>query len=351
MTEYLGKSLEQIRKEYDALREQDDPEPCFLDYASALDFVNCSKNRYSNVLPNESSRVHLDEIEGYGSDYINANHIDGEGPSQEKAYILTQAPLPATFGDFWRMIWEHNCPLIVMLTRLWERSAPKADVYWPQAGETLEFPYLSVSGTKTIALKYITIRHFTLTTSQCGQQLERPCIQIHYSEWPDFGVPQQNKYVLRLLELIDLYQAELGSSGISGPLAMHCSAGLGRTGTLAAIHISVQNFLHGLPVDIEKTVLIMRRQRSKVVQTQDQYEFVYRVVDDALASLKARSLNLRAALAAMSPASSDEQISDAESDSAETDVPRQPMQLQAGHALTSILPLALTTGSSLAVSQ
>lgn len=304
MTEYLGKSLDTVHKEYETLRELEDPEPCFLDYASALDFVNCSKNRYSNVLPNESSRVHLDELEGYGSDYINANHIDGQVPSQEKAYILTQAPLPATFGDFWRMIWEHNCPLIVMLTRLWERSAPKADIYWPEEGATLEFPYLSVSSTKTIALKYLTIRHFTLSTSQCGFRLTRECVQIHYSEWPDFGVPRTNKYVLRLLELIDLYQAELSTKGVCGPLAFHCSAGLGRTGTLAAIHIAIQNFLHGTPVDITSIVLSMRRQRSKVVQTPDQYEFVYRVVDEALSSIRSRSLNLGMALEHMSALSS-----------------------------------------------
>lgn len=343
MTTYVGKTLDEIHQEYEGIREMEEPEPCFLDYATALDFVNCGKNRYSNVLPNEGTRVRLDEIEGYGSDYINANHIDGEIPSTERAYILTQAPLPATFGDFWRMVWEHNSPVIVMLTRLWERSSPKADVYWPEEGATMDFPYLSVTNSKTIVLNNITIRHFTLSASQCGMNLSREAVHLHYSEWPDFGVPQKNKYVLRLLELIDLYQAELGTQGICGPLTYHCSAGLGRTGTLAAIHISIQNWLHGMPVDIRKTVLNMRRQRSKVIQTPEQYEFVYRVVDEAISSINNRSLSLRLALQGMTSPRASVGDSDAESgvDSGESEeVVEIHDSCHAAHHVTTVNPTA-----------
>ena len=83
--------------------------------------VNKPKNRYANVIAYDHSRVILQPIDGVpGSDYINANYMDGY--RKQNAYIATQGPLPETFGDFWRMIYEQRTSTIVMMTKLEERS-------------------------------------------------------------------------------------------------------------------------------------------------------------------------------------------------------------------------------------
>lgn len=121
---------------------------------------NKIKNRYANVVAYDHSRVVLSKMEAIpGSDYVNANYCDGY--RRPKAYIATQGPLPETFADFWRMVWEENSATIVMLTRLEERMRIKCDLYWPTRGSHT-YGHIVVSLKDTQELAHYTVRTFTL---------------------------------------------------------------------------------------------------------------------------------------------------------------------------------------------
>jgi len=195
-----------------------------------------TKNRYANVLPVESTRVKLDR--GDGSDvYINANHVKVGHISD---FICTQAPLVRTFDDFWMMIWDKNCPLICSLNRLKEGNTVKGDRYWPEhTGETMECGEIGVTLESLHALDAfdIIIRRIKLT--RAGQ--ERRVFQLHFLGWPDFGVPSLSLPIRELVPLIAFYRAVGSKHGLNGPPVVHCSAGIGRTGTFLAIASVIQS--------------------------------------------------------------------------------------------------------------
>jgi len=193
-----------------------------------------TKNRYANVLPVESTRVRLDRD---GSDvYINANHVK---VGHVNEFICTQAPLVRTLDDFWMMVWDKNCPLICALNRLMEGNTIKGDRYWPEHGECVQYGEVSLSLQTTYTLDAfdITIRCIKLKR---GSQ-ERQIFQLHYQGWPDFGVPSLSLPIRELVNLIAYYQRVSSSNGISGPPIVHCSAGIGRTGTFLAIAIVMRS--------------------------------------------------------------------------------------------------------------
>ncbi|KAK4467350.1 hypothetical protein MN116_008895 [Schistosoma mekongi] len=198
--------------------------------------VNKPKNRYANVIAYDHSRVVLQSIDCVpGSDYINANYIDGY--RRMNAYIATQGPTPETFSDFWRMIWEQRVSIIVMMTKLEERSRIKCDQYWPSRGpESFASGLLLVKPIDTIELAYYTIRTFHLT----ARGIEDECREVkhfQFTGWPDHGVPE---YPIPLLLFIRRVRATLASTTSNmfqsnhnieqAPIVVHCSAGVGRTG-------------------------------------------------------------------------------------------------------------------------
>jgi len=268
-------------------------------FASATTRNNYHKNRYSNILATESTRVKLIAHRDLflDSDYINANYIDGEIPGSKKTYIACQAPLPSTLSHFWLMLWENESAVIVMLTRLCERERVKATAYWPEdVGEKKHFGPFCVTYVKgKIINTYLEQRVFEV--EHAGQT--RQIIQLHYTEWPDFGTPESTQTIRELVGLMDVYRMKGKLSGLGGPIVAHCSAGVGRAGTFVAIHICLEKmkYFNSLDqvIDVPRTVMLLRQSRTGMVQTPEQYRFIYDVVRDARLEFKERAQRVFAA--------------------------------------------------------
>ncbi|XP_057200235.1 receptor-type tyrosine-protein phosphatase S isoform X4 [Triplophysa rosa] len=235
--------------------------------------VNKPKNRYANVIAYDHSRVLLSAIDGIpGSDYINSNYIDGY--RKQNAYIATQGPLPETFGDFWRMIWEQRSANIVMMTKLEERSRVKCDQYWPNRG-TETYGLIQVTLLDTVELATYCVRTFALYKN--GSSEKREVRQFQFTAWPDHGVPEHPTPFLAFLRRV-----KSCNPPDAGPMVVHCSAGVGRTGCFIVIDAMLERIKHEKTVDIYGHVTLMRAQRNYMVQTEDQYVFIHDALQEAV---------------------------------------------------------------------
>ncbi|XP_053094014.1 receptor-type tyrosine-protein phosphatase S isoform X10 [Pangasianodon hypophthalmus] len=269
-----------LSQEYESI----DPGQQFTWEHSNLE-VNKPKNRYANVIAYDHSRVILAPIEGIaGSDYINANYIDGY--RKQNAYIATQGPLPETFGDFWRMVWEQRAATVVMMTRLEEKSRIKCDQYWPSRG-TETYGMTQVTLLDTIELATFCVRTFSLHKN--GSSEKREVRQFQFTAWPDHGVPEYPTPFLAFLRRV-----KTCNPPDAGPIIAHCSAGVGRTGCFIVIDAMLERIKHEKTVDIYGHVTLMRAQRNYMVQTEDQYSFIHDALLEAVAcgntEVPARSL-------------------------------------------------------------
>ncbi|XP_015228539.1 PREDICTED: receptor-type tyrosine-protein phosphatase delta-like isoform X7 [Cyprinodon variegatus] len=269
-----------LSQEYESI----DPGQQFTWEHSNLE-VNKPKNRYANVIAYDHSRVILAPIEGItGSDYINANYIDGY--RKQNAYIATQGPLPETFGDFWRMVWEQRTATVVMMTRLEEKSRIKCDQYWPSRG-TETYGMTQVTLLDTIELATFCVRTFSLHKN--GSSEKREVRQFQFTAWPDHGVPEYPTPFLAFLRRV-----KTCNPPDAGPIIAHCSAGVGRTGCFIVIDAMLERIKHEKTVDIYGHVTLMRSQRNYMVQTEDQYSFIHDALLEAVAcgntEVAARSL-------------------------------------------------------------
>ncbi|XP_076445144.1 uncharacterized protein LOC143283031 isoform X2 [Babylonia areolata] len=239
--------------------------------ASVLD-VNKVKNRYVNILPYDFSRVKLStDDDDVTTDFINANYIPGY--TSQREYIATQGPMVATFSDFWRMMWEQKSSLIVMLSDLQERGRPKVDMYWPgELHAPLQYDDIIVELTTSSTLNKYTIRTFTLHKEDQKEDMRR-VVQYFIPGWEDYSANLQSEDVL---DFISTVRQEARSS--QGPIVVHCSAGVGRTGTFIALDF-LKQFVeeHSLDdeVDIFNLVLNMRHYRPLMVQSEGQYVFIH----------------------------------------------------------------------------
>ncbi|XP_051855911.1 receptor-type tyrosine-protein phosphatase F isoform X11 [Antechinus flavipes] len=234
--------------------------------------VNKPKNRYANVIAYDHSRVILASIDGVpGSDYINANYIDGY--RKQNAYIATQGPLPETLGDFWRMVWEQRTATIVMMTRLEEKSRVKCDQYWPSRG-TETYGFVQVTLLDTVELATYTVRTFALYKT--GSSEKRELRQFQFLAWPDHGVPEYPTPTLAFLRRV-----KACNPLDAGPMVVHCSAGVGRTGCFIVTDAMLERMKHEKTVDIYGHVTCMRSQRNYMVQTEDQYVFIHEALLEA----------------------------------------------------------------------
>ncbi|XP_061093981.1 receptor-type tyrosine-protein phosphatase S-like isoform X6 [Conger conger] len=269
-----------LSQEYESI----DPGQQFTWEHSNLE-VNKPKNRYANVIAYDHSRVILLSVEGItGSDYINANYIDGY--RKQNAYIATQGPLPETFGDFWRMVWEQRAATVVMMTRLEEKSRIKCDQYWPSRG-TETYGMTQVTLLDTIELATFCVRTFSLHKN--GSSEKREVRQFQFTAWPDHGVPEYPTPFLAFLRRV-----KTCNPPDAGPIIAHCSAGVGRTGCFIVIDAMLERIKHEKTVDIYGHVTLMRSQRNYMVQTEDQYSFIHDALLEAVAcgntEVAARSL-------------------------------------------------------------
>ncbi|XP_053361387.1 receptor-type tyrosine-protein phosphatase beta-like isoform X1 [Clarias gariepinus] len=269
-----------LSQEYENLKEVGRNQP--LD--TALLPENRGKNRYNNILPYDSTRVKLSCVDDDpSSDYINASYIPGNNFRRE--YIATQGPLPGTKDDFWKMVWEQNVHNIVMVTQCVEKGRVKCDHYWPFDQDPLYYGDLIVRMQSESVLPEWTIREFKICTED---QLNycRTVRQFHYTVWPDHGVPESTQSLVQFVRTVRDY---INRTPGSGPSIIHCSAGVGRTGTFIVLDRVLQQLNTKDTVDIYGAVFDLRLHRSHMVQTESQYIYLHHCVRDVLRARKLRS--------------------------------------------------------------
>lgn len=330
------------------------------EFETSTKIENSYRNRYVNILSNEPTRVKLQDIAPGENDYINANLVSGH--DAHPGYIATQAPLPETMPHFWQMVYESVTPVIVMLTREQEDhcTMTKSDRYWPAVGEDVLFDNYLVHGLEENATRTpgIIERRFQVarvvdsrkkhakdlvdadsliphstegtvwqtpargrSQSHCdddsdacedNEELMRhleaigtvlEVVQLQYIDWPDQEVPEDPHSLLDLVSRVDaLSSNHFHRNGVKSPPVVHCSAGVGRTGTFIAIDKMLRRLWDAfsypagaacLPVcveEIRELVREMKNERSRMVQTPEQYKFIYEAVLSALKGWEAGHL-------------------------------------------------------------
>ncbi|KAM4845679.1 receptor-type tyrosine-protein phosphatase eta [Thomomys bottae] len=252
-------------------------------YAAEL-AENRGKNRYNNVLPYDISRVKLSVQTHSTDDYINANYMPGYHSKRD--FIATQGPLPNTLKDFWRMVWEKNVYAIVMLTKCVEQGRTKCEEYWPSK-QAQDYGDITVTMTTEVVLPEWTIRDFTVKNIQTSEtHLLR---QFHFTSWPDHGVPDTTDLLINFRYLVRDYMKQ---SPPESPILVHCSAGVGRTGTFMAIDRLIYQIENENTVDVYGIVYELRMHRPLMVQTEDQYVFLNQCVLDIIRAQKDSKVDL-----------------------------------------------------------
>uniref|UniRef100_A0A8D8LSC0 protein-tyrosine-phosphatase n=1 Tax=Cacopsylla melanoneura TaxID=428564 RepID=A0A8D8LSC0_9HEMI len=238
---------------------------------------NKHKNRLVHILPVETSRVCLTPVRGIeGSDYVNASFIDGY--RQRSAYIATQGPLSDTTEDFWRMLWEHNSTIVVMLTKLKEMGREKCHQYWPSE-RSIRYEWFVVEPIAEYNMPQYVLREFKVTDARDSSS--RTLRQFQLIDWPEQGVPKSGDGFIDFIGQVHKTKEQFGQDG---PITVHCSAGVGRTGVFITLSIVLERMQYEGVIDLFQTVRILRTQRPAMVQTEEQYQFCYHAALEYLGS-------------------------------------------------------------------
>ncbi|XP_054162093.1 tyrosine-protein phosphatase 69D-like [Oppia nitens] len=232
---------------------------------------NLSKNRYPDIKSYDQTRVQLTAIDGViGSDYINADYV--EGYKRRKMFICAQGPIQKTVNDFWRLVYEQKCRIIVMLTGIEEQGRIKCVQYWSEEQPKLISNLFKVSLKNVHKYSDYIIRRFNLERVDGTENHE--ILHFHFVMWRDFLAPEQPSWLLRFIKRVNEYYCP-----DMGPILVHCSAGVGRTGTFIAIDSLISQINENSSViNIFECVSQLRHQRNHLVQSVKQYIFVYRAV-------------------------------------------------------------------------
>ncbi|ROT62447.1 Receptor-type tyrosine-protein phosphatase R [Penaeus vannamei] len=230
---------------------------------------SAAKNRYRTVLPNEATRVRLDTGDP-ATAYINANYVRGYD-GEEKAYVVTQGPLANTVADLWALVMQERSPAVVMITRLKEKRRVKCEPYVPALSATY--------GDITVTVKQLIHKNGYTTRQLMLQRREEVHETLHfwYTAWPDHKTPTEPDQLLAMSLEVD-HVRKTGTGSARGPVIVHCSAGIGRSGCFIAISMAINQLLEEDCVDILGILCQMRLDRGGMVQTGEQYEFIHRAV-------------------------------------------------------------------------
>uniref|UniRef100_A0A8C6MAY1 Protein tyrosine phosphatase receptor type Na n=1 Tax=Nothobranchius furzeri TaxID=105023 RepID=A0A8C6MAY1_NOTFU len=273
------RNKDRLQKEWEALCSYQ-AEPCSV--AVAQNTTNMDKNRHAEALPYDHSRVKLKAgVNPNKQDYINASFIFDHDPRQP-AYIATQGPLPHTVADFWQMVWENGCTVIVMMTALVEDGEKQCERYWPDEGSSLYHIYEVNLVSEHIWCKDFLVRSFYLKNVQT--QETRTLTQFHFLSWPGDGIPTSTRPLLDFRRKVNKCYR-----GRSCPIIIHCSDGTSRTGTYVLIDMVLNRMAKGVKeIDIAASLEHIRDQRRGLVRTKDQFEFALTAVaEEVNAILKA----------------------------------------------------------------
>uniref|UniRef100_A0A672IR46 Protein tyrosine phosphatase receptor type Nb n=1 Tax=Salarias fasciatus TaxID=181472 RepID=A0A672IR46_SALFA len=273
------RNKDRLMKEWEALCSYQ-AEPSAVSVAQSD--ANTKKNRCPDAVPYDHSRVKLKaEINPSRSDYINASTIIEHDPRMP-AYIATQGPLSHTISDFWQMVWENGCTVIVMMTALVEDGEKQCDRYWPDEGSSLYHIYEVNLVSEHIWCNDFLVRSFYLKNVQT--QETRTLTQFHFLSWPAQGIPTSTRPLLDFRRKVNKCYR-----GRSCPIIVHCSDGTGRTGTYILIDMVLNRMAKGVKeIDIAATLEHVRDQRPGMVCTKDQFEFALTAVaEEVNAILKA----------------------------------------------------------------
>ncbi|XP_012230873.2 receptor-type tyrosine-protein phosphatase H isoform X1 [Linepithema humile] len=234
--------------------------------------ANRKKNRYSDILPYDFSRVKLEVIDNDpNTDYINASFI--RGYSGEDEYIACQGPKEETTYDFWRMVDQYNINIIVMLTQLVEKGKEKCHQYYPTIRETFRYENMTIRCTSELDFRTHTQRTLILQK----ENKKRSITHLHFKDWPDHDVPEDFDAMINFCQIM-----RRNISANKDFIVVHCSAGIGRTGTLIAIDILLQHLRDDRKLDVFGTVYRLRHNRINMVQRESQYAYIYNCIKQVL---------------------------------------------------------------------
>ncbi|XP_046589838.1 uncharacterized protein LOC107223610 isoform X2 [Neodiprion lecontei] len=232
---------------------------------------NKSKNRYSDRVPYDKNRVELEKVsDDPYSDYINASYV--QGYRKTRAYIATQGPKPNTVKDFWKMVWQENARVICMVANIIESGKTKCEKYWPECGSNIKYGDIIVSNIGHEVLADYVVRTLQI---EC-QNDKREITHLHYTGWPDHGVPMYTQSLVAYLKKI------LATPAGKGPVVVHCSAGVGRTGTIILCDICLRQAVVERVIDMPMVVRRMRGDRANMVDNAQQYCLAHLVVLESI---------------------------------------------------------------------